>query len=369
MNAPTLTDRLRALAQDPALADALANDPALQERARAFAAVFAATRVLDEAVPASTTDFDALWARAEHERRARWLRRAAAAVFVLATAAWVVVRGLEPRDGAVVLECLPLAPRATSEPEPLPAVLADYAPVTGGQVQFLASLDDARAVSAVVGRPVLVFGYVEGCPWCVELRGKQFLDPRFQELAARTVPVAIDLLALGADLSAPFFERGYPVIELQDAHGATELVLSGPPGTVDLVHGLERGLERAPHGPPALAWTAANDLARKLVTSSSEERQGRYSIAWRGFAELAAAQDAPAFAEHGRAGLARLANEARAALGDALERSRVDVPAACAELEELASRCTGTPMEPDVRRVLTALDATRQPPQLRARSE
>lgn len=370
MNTPILTDRLRAYL-DGALDERgradIERDPALVERVRTMQAAFAGTDALDAAAPAPRTTFEALAMRRAREDRRRFVRRAAAAAVLAFAIGWCAWRALGPVDAGVVeLETLPLELHDVAEPPRVPELLADYAPVRDGRVQFLRSLDDARAVAAAVGRPVLLFGFVEGCPWCSELQGGPFLDPRFQALAERTVPVAIDLLAVDDALSAPLFERGYPVLELQDASGATELVLSGPPGTVDLVRGLTRGLERSEQGKPALAWTEANDLARKLVSSSFAERQGRLSTAWTLFDELARRGGELALGAQGRAGLARIAADARRELADALARSETDVRTAGRALEALEERCAGTPLQRDVRSVLDALRASGRAPELRA---
>lgn len=382
-----LAARLRGTASAAELEDldrCLAVDAELARRARDLETTWVLTRVLDEA-PSSTTTFVELLARGRRARRTQLVRRAAAALLVLAPlgyAAWVLVnpardrytpeRVTRPID-TLVLEHVPLEERVAPVDEALGdrelAMLADYAPTKGETIQFLTSLEDARVVSAATGRPLFVFGYVSGCPWCTELRGTTFAEPRLRALVARAVPVAIDLLASGEDVSAPLFERGYPAIELQDRHGAVLEVLSGPPGTVDLGAGLERALEAEERQTPALDWAAMNDLARILVKSSFDERQGRYSTAWNGFADVAESVRVGAMASCAEAGRVRIADAARRSMLNARDafgreaREGVDV------LRAASGSFSGTPFAVDFDGALAFVNENGAFPRLVARSE
>lgn len=386
---PTLHERLRAWTDGTMPADErarfeaeLLRDAELARRAKEFRATWLLTEALAGPVPASRTSFDAIVARHDDEARRRWIRRAAAAVIVALPVAWIVVRALSSRAEAqrenapIVLESIPLeAPaasgRAPVAPAPdVPAALADFAPLKkegSGDVRWLASIEDARGVAEAVGRPLLVFGYVPGCPWCKTLREESFTDERFKSLAERTVPVAIDLLAVDEAISQPLLEGGYPVIELQTDRGELLLNMSGEPGTVDIPASLARGLEGWPSDPPALAWSTANDLARKLVSSLSAERQGRFFDAWTGFDELDAKGGGFTLSLAGRAGERRIEDAASDALARARERAAVDARAAETELASELERFTGTPYARDLERVLRALRDTGRFPELARR--
>jgi hypothetical protein len=370
MKPDTWSDRMRARVlggSDPELDAAIARDPELARRAAELRAAWEATRALEGAPPASRTTYADLARRQDAERRRVFVRRAAAALVLVLGAAAAVVLATRERgaDAPVVVERIPASPAEAVPPHsPVPATLADYAPVKPEGIQWIASLDDARGMAQAVGRPLLVFGYVPGCPWCKTLREVQFDDLRFRDLAERTVPVAVDLMALDPAEAERWTERGYPVVELQTERGELLQGLSGPPGEVDLVGGLSAGLDGWPTEPPALAWTAANDLARILVASLSDERQGRFSHALAGFETLAERGGPFTLGVEGRAGRARIAESARTALLEARDVARRDADAAARRLEEDARRLAGTPYAADLERVLRALREREHFPEL-----
>lgn len=364
MNERTNTDRLRAFLQGELSRDEresfereLARDAELRRRVEELRVVWSATAALGELAPVSATSWDALEQRAELDTRRRRVRRVAAALIlfvplaVLAYRAWPA-RASEP---VVVRSSLLEAPaHAPQAPVPVPAVLADYAPVRDGSIQWLSSLDEARQVADAVGRPVLVFGFVPGCPWCKTLREESFVDPKFVELASSCVPVAVDLLSMEQERATELMERGYPAIELQAQHGELVRGMSGPPGTVDLRAELENGLKSWPSEPPPLVWNAANELTRELQAAQTAEREGRLDEAWRRFDEVARRAGAVALGLDGQLGIERIDELARTALQRTRELARTNEREAHAELATFAARLGATPPGDDLRRVLDA---------------
>lgn len=378
MNAPTFHDRLRDYvsgrmerAAAAEFARELAADPARAAQEREFRAVWSATEMLGTLVPVSRTTWEDVLAR-DARRRSRTRRVAAAAALLLALGAaayWISVRPGAP--ASVIVEAIPLErPSRAPEHEAVPSVLAHYAPTPADPaqgVQWLSDLAEARAVALAVHRPVLVFGYYPTCPWCIALRRDQFREADFVAAAVECVPVAVDLMTLEESEVVAWLERGYPLIELQTAQGDVVATMSGPPGTLDIDATLARGLERWPSEPPALAWSAANELARSFASSLNSESQGRLSDAWRGFTELQQRGQGSLFESAGAAGCDRIAILAHDELLAARELARHDIEGARTRLAAAAQTCAGTPFEHDLRSVLSALERGHAFPELRPR--
>jgi hypothetical protein len=375
MNAPT-HDRLRAWItgqltppEVERLERELAADAALAERAREFRRVWEATEALATLAPLSRTSFADVLERARVRARGKRRRVAAAAAILLLPAGWLAWRALRVHAaGPVPLEIVSLEPAVDSAPvhAAVPEALASYAPVEQRSVRWLSSFDDARGVSEAVGRPLLVFGYMPGCPWCKTLREQQFTDATFLALAERCVPVAIDLSSLDETSAQTLTERGYPVIELQTERGELLHGMSGPPGEVDINAELARGLTGWPAEPPALAWSAANEMARILGSSLSSERQGRLLDALHGYGELEEHGGGFTLTLEGRAGRQRIAEAARQLLLAARARAEQDPEAARSEFERGIEPFAGTPYERDLRQVLAAWREQKRFPELAA---
>lgn len=335
----------------------LAADPALAARAEEFREVWAATEVLAAFTPVSRSTWDDVVRRGQARERVFRRRVAAAALVLLLPAAWLTwraVRSANAEPERVVVESFPLTPTEQHVPThaPVPATLANYAPVANASIQWLTSFEDARGVAEAVNRPLLVFGFVPGCPWCKELRENQFKDARFLALAERTVPVEIDLLALGEPKMLEIMNRGYPLIELQTPLGEPLHVMSGPPGEVDLPVELARGLDGWPTEPPALAWSTANEMARIFAQSVTSERQGRLSDALHGFDTLRNHLPSSTLTLEGELGHARIEQLARDLLDTARTRASTEPDAARAEFEAALAHFAGTPYENDLKHVL-----------------
>lgn len=341
----------------------IAADAALAERAREFREVWIATEPLAALAPVSRSTWDDVVRRRANATQ-RFRRRVAAAALVLfLPAAWFAWRAWTAPGGEparVVVDSFALTPPEAPAHTyaPIPAVLADYAPVRAAEIQWFNSFEDARGVSEAVNRPLLVFGFVPGCPWCKELRENQFKDARFLALAERCVPVEIDLLALGEPKMLAIMDRGYPLIELQTSLGEPLHVMSGPPGEVDLPVELARGLDGWPNDPPALAWSAANEMARIFAQSVASERQGRLSDAWQGFETLRTRTHASTFTLEGDLGRARIEQLARDLLETARTHSATEPHSARDEFARSIERFAGTPIEHDLQQVLSTWRTT-----------
>lgn len=351
----------------------IAADPALAERAREFREVWIATEPLAVLAPVSQSTWEDIVRRRADETQRLRRRVAAAALVLFLPAAWFAWRAWsapQSEPARVVVESFVLTPRELPARTyaPIPAVLANYTPVRTDEIQWFSSFEDARGVSEAVNRPLLVFGFVPGCPWCKELRENQFKDARFLALAERCVPVEIDLLALGEPKMLAIMDRGYPLIELQTPLGEPLHVMSGPPGEVDLPVELARGLDGWPNDPPALAWSAANEMARIFVQSVASERQGRLSDAWFGFETLRARTQGSTFTFEGDLGRARIEQLARDTLETARVNAATDATAAREEFERSLARFAGTPIEADLRHVLDAWRSSGRFPMLAPRT-
>ncbi len=377
MNERTHIDRLRAFLQGKLSRDEhesfereLARDAELRRRVEELRAVWSATAVLGELTPVSATSWEALAQRVEVDTRHRRVRRIAAALILIVPLAVLAYRAWPARasEPVFVRSSLVDAPaRAPQAPAPVPALLAGYAPVRDGSIQWLSSLDEARELADAVGRPVLVFGFVPGCPWCKTLREESFVDPKFVELASNCVPVAVDLLSMEQERASELMERGYPAIELQAQRGEVVRGMSGPPGTVDLRAELENGLKTWPGEPPPLVWSAANELARTLHAAQAAELEGHLDEAWRQFDELAHRGGSWSLGLDGQLGVERIDELARAALQRSRELARTDERKAREELASFAARLGATPPGDDLRRVLDAWSSADEFPALSAK--
>jgi hypothetical protein len=311
MDANLNFDRLRAWAEGSLSADErarfereLAADPALARAAEEFRAVWDATAVGLDAGSASRTSFDALARKLEPARERRWRRVAAAALILIPVAAlvWYLIAsraevGAEPN----VVEHPIDAPRA--EAPAIPALLANWSPVKDGSIRWLTSFEEAREVSAVVGRPVFVFGYVQTCPICIALRQNEFRDKAVLDLVERSVPVAIDLMATDDATRDELWSRRYPLLEIQDEHGTIVRTFGGTMADVDVLEELNQSLETV----EAPSWDRVHELTSTLARAKAAEDRGDVGQASHEYESVARQSDAPMFARAGEAALERLA--------------------------------------------------------------
>jgi hypothetical protein len=91
--------------------------------------------------------------------------------------------------------------------------------VENGKVRWLESMDEARAVSTALARPIFVYGYIETCPICQGFQRYEFQDPDILALIDQTVPVRINLLALEEEEMESLTARRYPLLEMQNERG------------------------------------------------------------------------------------------------------------------------------------------------------
>jgi hypothetical protein len=340
---------------------ALSADPDLARRTEEMRLVWTATAPGLLATPATRITFDDVVAAGRagplaHERR--WRRVAAAVVLVAAGAlAWYALRGsgddtADKTPPVVKLHAIPEHAVTTVPPAdaPIPDVLASWIPVENGKIRWLESMDEARAVAAVTGAPIFVYGYVQGCPICEGFQANEFKSKEIQDLVAKSVPVAIDLLKLEDAERNELFQRRYPLLELQDDRGSIMRTFAGTFAEVDMRAELENALRDI----TAPKWAVVRELAAALQRAHEAEQSGKLADAASAFETLAKQHDVPAFKLEGDRGLAVIGAEARSALDAVHEISATDPQLARSELDDAIRRFSGTPFETDLRAVAEA---------------
>jgi hypothetical protein len=334
----------------------IARDPKLARAAEEMRLVWHATAPGLGVAPESRITVDDIVA-AEHGRSStpmRWRRVAAAALLIAAAcvAAYAVRRFGQASVPIVKMQAIPMdATDVVPPPVPnIPTVLANWSPIEGGKIHWLSSMEDARAVSAVVERPVFVYGYIDGCPICAGFQANEFSDPKIQSLVARSVPVAIDLMKLDEKDREELWNRRYPLLELQDDRGEIMRTFGGTMAEVDMQSELANALQDV----KAPKWFEVRELAEELERARSDEAAGKLGEAAQTFERMVKQRDEPTFAAHAEAGLAELGVLARRAIEHARLRSDSDPAGARAELESAFRRFAGTPFEADLRAVETA---------------
>jgi len=337
----------------------LARDPELMRAAEEMRLVWSATAPGLGAVPASRTTIEAILSGEEEAtQRSPWQRtpwkRAAAAVILLAAAAsagvYVVRHLAAPKVPLVMLQAIPMdAPVAQALPE-IPPVLASWSPVQDGKITWLHSMDEARRVSALLERPVFVYGYIDGCPICAGFQANEFRDPEIQALVARSVPVAIDLMSLDESERNELWNRRYPLLELQDDRGDIVRTFGGTMAEVDMQSELANALKDL----TAPKWALVRELAAAWERARADEESGKLADASDALEKLVHQSDLPVFAAQGSRALAELGTYAWRALDHARARAATDPAGARAELDVAMRRFAGTPFEADLRAVAGA---------------
>lgn len=368
-----LLEQVRALAEGrlaPPEADALlrraaadAEDAALVD---AFREVHAVTAVLDDEVPPCRVRFEDVEARLRSGggRVLRpWAWRVAAAVLIGAVAAGSYVALRTPEAATVRLGSVHLA-ASPSAPDPLAAAalraagpLADYVPLREGEPQWLASLDDGRAVARATGRPVLLFIHHPTCPMCLELRGETFQDADVQARLGEFVPVMVNVMELPESLQG-FLGRGWPYLGALDAAGDEVAAFPG----VSKPDAFRRHLDDAlaAFGDAArLPWGRSRALAVRLRDAVAAGAAGDLVHEDAELRALAADDDG-AF---GRAARERLAVR-EAEVAAVLRRAEHETAAAAEILDDAVARYAGTPWADDLGSVREALRETGRFPRL-----
>lgn len=383
-------DRLRAWAegklspeQSAELECELARNGTLRKMAEDLRDVWALTAVRLGHTPSTDLTVETIFARLAREERddatrRRWRRVAglAAALAAAAGIAFVILhRGASQAHtnsaGPVVLQAIRLDDAPPASDSAVPAILdqelellADYAPVESGQIRWLDSLDAGTATARATGRPLFLFGFYPGCPWCAEMRADALSDPTVQKLFERFVPVGLDLTQIDRDTAIDLMGRGYPFLEVEDADGRILYSMHGKWDADEFRAHLERALgqESTPHA--TLEWDRVRELARALQVARDDERNGRMGGAFASYVQLAARGGGLALAAEGERGQRRVAQSALAVLLDARERAHLDVPAAENTLVAGVERFAGSPFARDFDAVLERLRTSRRFPEL-----
>lgn len=305
-------------------------------------------------VVASRASFDDIVARAGADKAGRSapIRRVAAAAVVLAlsAAAWFGWR--EWKHRVVELHTIPWPTNApiAAENKALPAVLADWSPIQDGHIRWLESMDEARAISAAVSRPIFVYGYIDTCPICLGFQEKEFKDPAILALLDRAVPVRIDLLSLEEEEAESIYKRRYPLLEMQNERGE---ILHTFPGTFAEVD-MQAELARAVANSAGPNWALVHDLVKTYSTARAAESTGRLVEATSAFGVLAAHRELPELAQFGSDGMSRLGSSAAQLIEEARTQAAQDDESALTRFEAEAKRFAGTPFEGDLNAVLRA---------------
>jgi hypothetical protein len=327
----------------------LRQEPELARRAGEFQAVWSATAAGVVPCVTSSTRFDDFVREFDvADVRRAWRRRAAAALVLLAvaTSAWFAWRELRPTAEAVVeLHAIPWSEASPASPQPatVPAVLANWSPVENGQIRWLDSIDEARAVSAAVSRPIFVFGYVEECPICQGFQRNEFQDPAVIALVDQAVPLRINLMELAPEDVQAIMARRYPLLEMQDERGTVLHTFAGMFAEVDM----RAELARAVAGLARPDWKVVHELTAAFLQAIAAE-----------------ATELPQFAKLGSAGLSRMGVVAANLLADARSAAPRGDRSALAAFGNSMERFAGTPYETDLRAVWSAWSESGRFPKL-----
>ncbi|MDZ4773051.1 MAG: thioredoxin family protein [Planctomycetota bacterium] len=340
-------------------------DPEFARAANEFVDVWNATASGLGLVAASRTSFEEIVERAglEGTRRRGLRRRVAAAAFVavgLSAAAWFAWKPAVPR--VVELHTIPWSPNPPIVPEnkALPTLLADWSPVQDGHIRWLESMDEARAISAAVSRPIFVYGYIDSCPICKGFEANEFQDPEVLALLDHVIPVRIDLLKLDEEEAEAIYKRRYPLLEMQNERGEIMHTFPGTFAAVDM----QAELASAATGLAVPNWRLVHDLVMTYSKARAAEENGRLVEAASAFGTLTENRELPQFAEIGTAGLSRLGSAAAQLIVEARSRSPKDDANALAQFEAESKRFAGTPFESDLSAVLKAWRARGRFPEL-----
>ena len=301
-------------------------------------------------------------------RTVRWAGRAVAAL-VLVAIGWAGARSLP--DGPVEtvrLESVS-APDRPERPDRVAEaalagaeLLAGHVPLSGGEIHWIGSLQEGRAVARVTGRPILLFIHHPLCPICEEIEATALRDPAVRERIASFT--AVKVLA-SFEAPDPEIDRDWPYFAVLGADGFVLDELRVPAPTQEYVAFLDDQIERRVPS-SAMAWDRTRELARRLSEAVRAGREGPLGRSQAMLRDLAADSAAGPFAAAARAALARRAREARESRRDAAvaAASHEDRPGARGRLEAAVARFAGTPYEHELAAVLDALVRTGRFPRL-----
>jgi hypothetical protein len=365
---PTFLDRLHAeleghlsRSEREALAREIAADPARAALAESYRRVHALSAgALPPEADARTT-FEDLAPRLEPARRLRGVS-AAAALLLVAAASFFAGRRARPepeplRLGAIELEPAPAVATLGELSPDVPDAWRRYDPRGPLGVSFLSDVGEAEQLARAAGRPVLVFGFYPGCPLAGALDRQVFCDEDVVELVERTVPVRVDLTQIPDEEERAWTARGYPFLEVWRPDGTPAHALARTPDARAFLESLHDGLEKSDATSEQPAWSALHASVARFEAARTSELAGELATAERTYRELVEDAAAPEpLAARARAGLTRLADQARAQLLEACARAEQDPAAAAARLRAALERFAGTRFEADLRAVLERLE-------------
>jgi Thioredoxin-like len=351
-------------------------DPALQAALDEFLEAHALTKAAEVVPPVCRVHFEEIESRLDSEGRTRALTRAAAAIFVLAVstltwAFWPETATPTPNANAnaaatfVALASIPLSPEDTPPVSPeIPEFLCTYRPVNCAGIQWLTSLENAKAASKVSGRPILLFLQHPTCPACKTMLDDTYGSPDVQKRLLSFIPAKINVMEASPETRA-LMKQGWPWSGVLDADGKVVLAFPGllcPPTFMPRADESLRLAGEATH-----TWKEVNTLVAALLAAIEDENGGWLGDAHGGYYTLLAENPTGPIRVEAEQGLRRIAQRARVALLGArdLSESEAGVQAALAALETEIVTFAGTPYAKDLAAVRRSIEAHSRFPDLR----
>jgi hypothetical protein len=261
---------------------AFAADPDLRFAAEEYRAVHRMTGGLPAEAPVSRVTFDDVarelglpedGAPAATTRWVRWSLAAAALLLLSLGALWALrERRPDAPDAPAALELSSLPADAAGAPAApdVPAHLAGWRPVADGKIQWLTSREEARAVAARTGRPVLVYVFHESCPYCVEMDETTLRDRVVVEAAGGFVPLHVDVMRLPREEGMALFRKGWPYFAVERADGVEVASFPGRHDGAEFRERLEAALAGATGA--ALPWERVDAAAARAAIVAARER-------------------------------------------------------------------------------------------------
>jgi hypothetical protein len=356
----------------------LAHDATLREFADDWRALHELTRPMRDEPPTSALTFDKLSAalqrdatpaRASLPSKQRRVA-AAAAVLIAACATWFFVARSSAAPHSLALTAISL--EVASQPAlvaELPAELAHYTSVAGGEVQWIDDVATGFAIARVADRPVLLWGMFDTCPLCIEMRAEGLRDEGVLALLDDYVPVIVDYTEADAAAIEEVLASGYPRFDVLAADGAILYRFPGMHDAASFVEHLSRGREALPDSARPPSWSTLEREAQLFRAARDAENTRSFGAAHRAYAELERERESRTIAEMARLGLARIGMAARDALLAARTSATRNARDAELALGDAVAEFSGTPVERDLAAALGHLRDDRRFPTLVPRGE
>ena len=290
----------------------------------------------------------------------------AAGILALASAAWLW-NGADhtTRREDVNLVTIPLSSDELSTSLALPATLASYHPVVGGEIQWVRETEEADRIASATGRPLLVFGRYSECGVADEQELFMTEDKELQELAEQCVPVIMDLDQMEESERELLVAEGYLSIQLKSADGSSTVCLTKETDDCELTERIRKGLGSCKSESVCTpSWKQSRELAALCESARLAESEGRLAEAHRSYEELVASGGSGLLGEAGERGLVRIALEARDSLLDARALCEKDSKGAARLLAMSVERFENTPHVAELELVLDAVRRTGEFPTL-----